>query len=255
MTSSRAWRRASTLALVALAGAARVAPAQDMRVSDLESRSALQEEARRAEAQHRTQEAWLLKTRLQRGDFQDGDRIFVMLMGTTFLPGTQSLSDTIIVRAGRMLPLPQMADLPLEGVLRSELAARLSSHIAKYLRDSSVRVVPLLRLAVFGQVRTQGYYWTPTDVLLSEVIMKAGGPSSSADMSNMEIRRGSEVIWNAQDTRTAMSDGLSLDRLHLRAGDELWIADAKTGISWLRVSQVALSVISLVFLLTRRYGG
>jgi protein involved in polysaccharide export with SLBB domain len=241
-----------------LAGAARVALAQDirvqdMRVNDLESRSALEDEARKAEAQHRTQEAWLLKTRLQRGDFQDGDRIFVMLMGTTPLPGTQSLSDTITVRAGKMLPLPQMSDLPLEGVLRSELAARLSSHIAKYLRDSSVRVVPLLRLAVFGQVRSPGYYWTATDVLLSEVIMKAGGPGPTADMENMQIRRGADVIWNAQDTRTAMSDGLSLDRLHLRAGDVLFVADQKTGFSWVQIAQVTGSLLSVAFLLKNRF--
>jgi hypothetical protein len=250
---------ASGLALFVLAGAARVALAQDIRqqdvrANDLESRSALQEEARKAEAQHRTQEAWLLKSRLQRGDFQDGDRIFVMLMGTTPLPGTTSLTDTITVRAGKMLPLPQMSDLPLEGVLRSELRGRLSSHIAKYLRDSSVRVVPLLRLAVFGQVRAPGYYWTATDVLLSEVIMKAGGPLPTADMEAMAIKRGNDVIWNAQDTRTAMSDGLSLDRLHLRAGDMIYVADAKTGISWLAVAQVTGSLLSLAYLFRSRVG-
>jgi protein involved in polysaccharide export with SLBB domain len=150
------------------------------------------------------------------------------------------------------LPLPLMSDLPLEGVLRSELGARMSSHLGKYLRDSSVRVVPLLRIAVLGQVRNPGYFWTATDVLLSEVIMKAGGPSGTADLANMEIRRGTDVIWNAQDTRTAMSEGLSLDRLHLRAGDELFVADTKAGFNWTQVAQITGSLLGLALLLYNR---
>lgn len=212
--------------------------------SELEERSALEAEARDAEAQNRTSEAWLLRTRLQRGDFQDGDRIVVKLLGST------TFNDTITVRAGKMLPLPRMDDLPLDGVLRSELNARLSSHLARYLRDSSVRATPLLRLAVLGQVRSPGYYYTSADVLLSDVIMKAGGPSTDADMNKAIIRRGGETIWNAQATQTAVSDGLSLDRLHLRAGDEIFIPE-QHHFNWAMAAQIGLSLLAVAAAFTR----
>jgi protein involved in polysaccharide export with SLBB domain len=211
---------------------------------DFEDRAALEAQAASAEAQHRTAEAWLLRSRLQRGDFQDGDRIVVRLLGTV------TFSDTITVRSGKMLPLPRMADLPLEGVLRSELNTRLSSHLAKYLRDSSAQATPLLRLAVLGAVRAPGYYYTSADVLLSDVIMKAGGPAPNADLGKMQIRRAGETIWSPQDTRTAISDGLSLDRLHLRAGDELYVAEERH-INWPIILQVGATLLGLAFAATR----
>ena len=235
------------LAVLVLAAAPR-AGAQAGRLPDqsreLETRASLESEARTAESQHRTSEAWLLRTRLQKGDFQDGDRIVVMLQGNP------QMMDTVVVRAGRMLPLPRMADLPLEGVLRSELTSKLTSHLAKYLRDSTVRATPLVRLAVLGQVGRPGYYYTAADVLLSDVIMKAGGPSPNADLNNMVIRRSGDVIWDAQATRTAVSDGLSLDRLHLRAGDELLLNEEQhrnLGTYW----QAAVTVLTLGFTLFR----
>jgi protein involved in polysaccharide export with SLBB domain len=211
---------------------------------DLESRAQLEAEARTAEQQNRTSEAWLLRTRLQRGDFQEGDRIVVTLLGS--VPG----SDTISVRVGKLLPLPRMGDVPLEGVLRSELGGAISRHLAKFLRDSSVNAIPLVRLAVLGQVQRPGFYYTPADVLLSDMLMKAGGPAPGADLGQMIIRRSGDTIWNARDTRTAMSDGLSIERLHLRAGDEIYVGEQKHT-NWTGIAQIGLSVVGLVFALTR----
>jgi hypothetical protein len=211
---------------------------------DLETRSQLEAEARTAEQQNRTGEAWLLRTRLQRGDFQEGDRIVVTLLGSV------PFNDTLLVRVGKMLPLPKMGEVPLEGVLRSELNDRLSSHLAKYLRDSSVRAIPLVRLAVLGQVQRPGFYYTSADALVSDMLMKAGGPAGDADLNNVVIRRAGDTIWNAKDTRTAMTDGLSLERLHLRAGDELYVS-AQKHTNWMQIAQIALSTAALVFTFVR----
>jgi hypothetical protein len=246
--SSGLWRRSFGAALIGLTVAARMSAAQSGlpgMSSEMETRPMLEAEMRKAEEQHRTAEAWLLKTRLEKGDFQDGDRIVMKLLSPTVLLGATG-NDTIIVRAGRMLPLPQMADMALTGVLRSELNDRLTHHLAQYLRDSSVRAIPLIRLAVLGQVRLPNYYYTSADVLLSDLVMKAGGPAPTADVNNMVIRRGGEVIWNAQDTRTALADGLSLDRLHLRAGDELYVDDVKGGFNWQQILSIAGPIVSIV---------
>jgi hypothetical protein len=240
------WRRTRVLAVVGVFGLSRVMHAQgtgSMLGMELETRASLEAEAARAETQHRTQEAWLLRTRLQKGDFQDGDRIVVKLLGSVTLP-----NDTVVVRAGKMLPLPSLPDMSLEGVLRSELEPRLSTHIGKYLRDSSVRAIPLLRLAVFGNVGKPGWFYVPADVLLNDAIMHAGGPGATADMNNMVIRRGGDVIWSQQDTRTALADGMSLDRLHLRAGDELYVDDVRGAATWVQYLQFAGPLVALLTL-------
>ena len=234
---------AAPYALFACALFAGTAVAQTGTGGDLrrqfETRAELEAQAKAAEAQHRTSEAWLLKTRLERGDFQEGDRILVTL------PNVGPNTDTVVVREGKIVQLPRMADFKLEGVLRSELNTRLTEHMAKYLKDPTVRATPLLRLSVFGEVRNPGFFYGPADVLLTDVIMQAGGPTAAADWDKVVIRRSKDVIWTEQDVRTAITDGLSLDRLHLRAGDEI-VVGRRRNLSWMTVVQVASSFLLLV---------
>ena len=211
------------------------------RRSEYESRADLEARARLAESQHRTSEAWVLRNRLEKGDFQEGDRIVVTLHTTA----VQQPTETVTVRAGKVLQLPRMEDLKLEGVLRSELTDRLEHHLAKYLKDPEAQTTPLLRVAVFGSVGRPGYFYKSADVVLNDVIMGAGGPGGDADMNKVIIRRGPEVIWNPEATRTALIDGLSLDRLNLRAGDEIFIPPQRH-ISWLTVLGVAGSITSII---------
>jgi len=205
--------------------------------SQFETRASLEAEEKQAEAQHRTSEAWLLKNRLENGDFQEGDRIVLVLHSDP-----QQLSDTLVVQAGKVIQLPRMSDLPLQGVLRSELPKKMTDHLAEYLRDPSSRVTPLVRIGVLGQVQRPGYYYTSADVLLSDAIMRAGGPGADADMSKVVIRRGADVIWSAADTRTALTDGLSLDRLHLRAGDEIQVGE-KSHFSYTSALQIGSAIL------------
>jgi len=235
---------------VAMTALGNVLSAQDtagtIPAGSFESRADLEAQARIAEGQHRTSEAWLLRNRLERGDFQEGDRIVVYLHSSA---AAQPM-ETLTVRAGKMLQLRLMDELSLEGVLRSELNQRLVKHLSTYLQDSEVRATPLLRIGVMGSVGHQGYYYTSADVLLNDLIMRAGGPGSDADLNNVRIRRGPTVIWDGQDTRTALTDGMSLDRLHLRAGDEV-VVPARRNLPWGQIISIAIGVISLGLALRR----
>jgi protein involved in polysaccharide export with SLBB domain len=205
-----------------------------------QGRAQLEAAARAAEAQQRPEEAFLLKTRLETGDFQEGDRILLSV------PVLKAGFDTVVVRAGKVLQFQGMDDLSLEGVLRSELSARLRTHLAKYLKDPTVRAIPLLRLGVFGRVGRPNYYYTPADIVLPDVIMLAGGVSGDADMDKITIRRGTRTIWTATDTRTALADGLSLDRLSLRANDEIYVPQKPTH-SWGTLIPAITGSVALIF--------
>jgi hypothetical protein len=240
--------------LVALFAAINPCGAQDASATpspaprrEFETRAEIQAQAKAAEAQHRPNEAWLLRQRLEKGDFQDGDRIVVVLHGNALMPKDfTGISDTTLtVRAGRRLEFPRMADLPLDGVLRSELNDKLTEHFAQYIREPSVRSTPLVRIAVLGLVGRPGYVYTPADSPLSDVIMQSGGPGPEANMAGIVIRRGADVIWDAQDTRAALADGMSLDRLHLRAGDEI-VVPAESHFPWLAAVTVGASLVTLV---------
>jgi len=239
--------------LVAVAGicpAQAVSPAGNAR-QEFESRAELQAQAAAAESQHRAGEAWLLHQRLEKGDFQDGDRIIVQIQGNVLAGKSPvEIPETLTVRAGKLLELPRMADLPLTGVLRSELQQRLTDHLSQYVREPSVRATPLLRIAVLGYVSRPGYIYTAADQPLSDVLMKVGGPGPDADMAHVEIRRDNDVIWNAQATHAALADGLSLDRLHLRAGDELFVPQ-QHHFPWWSIASFGLSAASLLYVFLR----
>ncbi|HEU4994849.1 MAG TPA: SLBB domain-containing protein [Gemmatimonadaceae bacterium] len=199
---------------------------------EYESRAQIQTAIRDAEAGGRKAEAWLLRSRLQNGDFQEGDRVVVALE-------TSSRVDTLQVRTGRVLQLAGMGDVQLTGVLRSELTDTLRYHLSRYLKNPGVRATSLLPISVLGNVVAPGFYYTTADMTLRDLIMKAGGPRE-ANMEKVVVRRSGEVIWREADVRTAITEGLSLDRMHMRAGDEIFIPARRR---WLDLP-TAISVMS-----------
>ena len=171
--------------------------------------------------QQKLLEATELRERLRDGDFQVGDRIVLSVRGDS------ALTDTFVVRAGRTLSLPNLAEISLAGVLRSELQAFLSKEIGRYVREPVVQTSSLIRLAVLGQVIRPGFYAVGSDVLVSDVIMLAGGPNAEADLRKVSVRRGAREVWAPDRIHAAMTQGTTLDQLNLRAGDELVIGERK----------------------------
>lgn len=185
--------------------------------AERQAASASSEEMR----QQKLLEARELRERLRDGDFQVGDRIVLTVRGDS------ALTDTFVVRAGRTLSLPNISEISLAGVLRSELQSFLSKEIARFVREPVVQTSSLIRLAVLGQVIRPGFYAVGSDVLVTDVIMLAGGPSGEADLRKVSVRRGAREVWTGDRLHAAMAQGTTLDQLNLRAGDELVIGERK----------------------------
>lgn len=166
-------------------------------------------------------EAAAIRQRLAAGDFQVGDRIVISV------EGQQALSDTFVVRQDRTVSLAQMPPLPLAGVLHSEAQAQVRSFVGKYVKDATVKVTPLVRVGVIGQVARPGFYSLPTDALLSDVIMQAGGPAPTADLRKTVIRRGAGVYRDAKAFADQLSKGATIAGLGLRSGDEVVVAEVE----------------------------
>ena len=186
---------------------------------------------------HRAESA-LLRNRLEQGDFQEGDRVMVKM------PGIKITSDTFMVRSGKVIHLPDMEDFSVAGLLRSEFQSKLSAHIGRYLRDPSIEAQPLVRLSVLGAVSRIGFYYAPADAVLSDVLMLAGGPTPAADLKEVTIRRLGRTVWSPGDIRFALAEGLTIDQLHLRAGDEIEVG-TKSTVDWRTVLQVTSAIIGL----------
>lgn len=183
----------------------------------------------------RQAEAAELRQRLAQGDFAAGDRLIVRVAGQP------TMSDTFTVREGTRLQLPGIPDIPLTGALRSEAEARVRSAVATYFREPEVVVVPLVRVSVTGSVARSGFYALPADILLSDAIMAAGGPTSQANLAKVELLRGDRRLYSPRQFSSLVQQGYSLDQAHIRAGDEIHVGE-KNRSFW----PVALQVLGAV---------
>jgi hypothetical protein len=209
-----------------------------------ETRPELTADLQAADARNEKARATLIRARLGRGDFREGDRIIVRIEGTA------GISDTLTVLPGNRLELPQMNDVSLEGVLRSELVPKLTAHVARYLRNPVVRATPLVRIGVLGSVSRPGYYYTSAEVPLTDVLMTAGGPTADADLKKTTVHRGTEVIVDEPKAQAALSQGISLDMLHMIAGDAIEVG-RKTQFNWLVAASSVATLVGILIAATR----
>jgi len=186
----------------------------------------------------------------QPDEFHVGDRIALTV------EGQQLISDTVVVRDGLVLRqvLPGLADIPLAGVKRADIQKYLTQQLGKFIRDPVVHATPLIRIAVLGQVGRPGYYTLPSDVLLSDVIMRAGGPSGNADLARTVLKRGSEEVASREEVSSALSSGMTLDQLRVAPGDELVVGEKPSSSfdTILKVLGVAVPLATLLLYFSTR---
>jgi SLBB domain len=202
-----------------------------------------------AGTERRAEETTRLRERLRDGDFNVGDRIVLDLRRDTSVT-----HDTLIVRAGRIVAIEGLPDIPLQGVLRSELDAYLAQRVGRYIRSPDVRTSTLFRVAVLGEVSKPNYYDVRPDMLISDLVVLAGGPTPNADLNRSIARRGTVELLQPERFRYALRNGQTLDELSFRAGDEVSIGHKRNLNLATIVTTTALGISLLVgvFSLLRR---
>ena len=187
-------------------------------------------------------EAEAIRERLQYGDFRVGDDILLRVEG-------EQLPDTVRVEPGQVIDLPVFGQIPVGGVLRSEIEEHLAQELSRFLREPQVRASGLVRVAVLGSVGDPGFYTMPAETVIGDAIMVAGGPSGNANVDQVRIRRGTEEIMGGGETRVALQRGLTLDQLNFQNGDQITVPERR-GV--LRLLGVVTGIVgSLSFLVWR----
>ncbi|HEV8265279.1 MAG TPA: SLBB domain-containing protein [Gemmatimonadales bacterium] len=149
--------------------------------------------------------------------FQAGDVIRLDVEGDTMFTGT------FTVGPGPVLPLPEIGDIPLANVRRSDIEPYMQQQLGRYLRNRVVRAKALIRLSIVGEVERPGIYPVPIDLVLADAIMLAGGPTREAKFSATRIERGERRLVDGNRISQAIARGQTLDDLNLRAGDAIYV--------------------------------
>lgn len=175
-----------------------------------------------------------IRMRLTEGDFQQGDRILLSVEGEPQLPDRpvpaqpprtieRQLSDTFTVGADREVVLPVIGPIALRGVLRAELESYLTREIARFVNDPVVHAKALIRVSIAGAVTKPGFYFVPTDAALADALTVAGGPTQDAKLGKIRIERAGKRLYQGDDVRHALTEGRTLDAMHIEAGDLVFV--------------------------------
>ncbi len=213
-----------------LIAAASEADAQAARESNRDKREALQ-----AKAQH-------IRVRLEQGDAQVGDKVIIDVVSP---PEMASIADTFDVRADQMLQLTGIkGEIPLRGVLRSELADHITKYLAKDYKTPQIRTQTMIGIFITGEVTAPGSRPVTQDALLRDVVTGAGKILPSADYNKITVRRQDKLLISADTMRAALSDGRTVGEMQLLSGDEIEVG-LKRRTNWFNVVQFATYVFGL----------
>lgn len=188
-----------------------------------------------------------VRRRLRDGDFRVGDRI-VLAIG-----GGVTVNDTVTVLEGPSIQVQSVRAIDLAGVLRAELATKVATEVREIVKEATVSVQPLTRIAVFGAVTTPGFYSVPAETTIDQLITLAGGPTDAARPERVRLLRGETVLLRGRDMLAAISQGRTLDGLDTREGDILELERADQGWQMQHTVQLATMLVGplITFLLLR----
>lgn len=168
-------------------------------------------------------EAVALKERLDEGDYQVGDRIILVVRGDTVL------SDTFAVNTARAIELPNIGAISLQGLLRSELQARLTEVLSRYLKSPEVTATSLMRIGIIGQVLRPGFVYVPATSVASDAFAAAGGLTQTSDLKKTRITRNGQTLLEGQALQNALANGRTLDQMNMLSGDEILVETKPAG--------------------------
>lgn len=194
-----------------------------------------------------------IRQRLTEGDFRVGDRVVVIIQNSTDYPVAivEQFSDTLLVSEVRTITVPQAGVLSLEGVLRPELDSMLTSALSRvFVTPPRIITRVTIPVTVSGQVGAQGFHSVTPTMRIADLIQSVG-PTGSADVNRIVVRRNGKDIISADSLRSEIARGATLDQLNVQAGDEIFVAERKPPFRWTSIIGIASAVLGLVWAIDR----
>ena len=175
-----------------------------------------------------------LDQRLSRGDFSAGEVVGLEVRGQPQWTGS------FTVQPDQTLVLPGVPPIAMDGVLYSEAQEVIHAGLGTMLRDPQVEIDTQMRIGVVWEVATPGYYDVSGSMLVSDVLMLAGGPTTAAATEKIRVRRFGETVLQGPELT---APGLTLDDLGIRPGDSIDMPSTAGKYLLLRNIGIALGIV------------
>jgi polysaccharide export outer membrane protein len=181
--------------------------------------------------------------RLEQGDVWPGDQLSLNVSAESQWTGQFAVS------ANRTIELPNIDPIDVSNVLYSELEERIARQLARYIVEPRIRVNVLKRVGILGEVGQPGFYNVDGSVLVSELIMQAGGPTGQADLNKVVFRRMGQPLESGRPR--VVWESMSLDEMGVISGDEVFVP-VKSSFVLVRVLGFVLGTAVAITLIATR---
>lgn len=135
----------------------------------------------------------------------------------------------LLVSSDGDIVLPRIGRFHAAGILPTALRDTIERRLGTFLRDPSVDVVVMRRVAVLGAVRKPDVYYVDPTASLRDVLARAGGLTDDADANRIEIVR------DGASSRLGRWDTIAERGAPVRSGDEVFVRRR----SWITRNAVA----------------
>jgi polysaccharide biosynthesis/export protein len=178
-------------------------------------------------------------------DFEAGDQILLEVEGDTLF------THAFTVGPGPALTLPVIGAIPLTGVRRAEVETYLAQQLGHYMKSAVVHAKVLVRIGVLGEVEHPGFYPLSTGAVMSDALMAAGGPTRDARFKDARIERDGKGLITGSDFQDAVSRGMTIDALGLRAGDRIVVPKQNDTERTVRIIGILVTLPIAIYGITR----
>ncbi|HKP97274.1 MAG TPA: hypothetical protein VJ385_16110 [Fibrobacteria bacterium] len=152
-----------------------------------------------------------------REDFLAGDAIRILIPADT----GSVLKGVYPIDGSGMADLPIAGRVVVAGKNRQNIEQYLAGLWAPYLKDTHVQAIPVIRVAIMGNVKTPGYYYPSPDAVIYDAINLAGGPLLPYKLEETSHLRAGKVLND--ELARSISQGMTLREAGIASGDEILV--------------------------------
>ncbi len=163
---------------------------------------------------------------------------------------SDKISGDYYIQANGYVGLPYLGQIKAVKINVDTLKNEIYTAYSKLYKNPELTILPIIRVNIFGEIKTPGYYYVTGTDKLSDLLAKAGGTTSDADLSDIKITRDNTSI--EIDGEKAIEKGSKLNDIGLQSGDQIyvtkkWFTGTTSTLILTSVGIIASLIITLIY--------
>jgi protein involved in polysaccharide export with SLBB domain len=139
----------------------------------------------------------------------------------SFFNNPDNISGDYFVQKDYTLQLPFIGQIHVKERLTDSVRIEIFQKYESIYQNLELTVLPLFKINVLGEIRTPGVYYVTGVEKLSDLLTKAGGETSDANLKKLYLVRNDRK--SNINAKQILEKGVKLNDLGLKSGDQIYV--------------------------------